>query len=68
MVITSDVASGDSVLTVPFGIGFAYGYRGFMGDVRANYTPTYFNDLLQNTSSAGALNHWGAGGNIGFGF
>jgi hypothetical protein len=64
--ITSDFTRTDDVMTVPAGAGFAYGYKGFMIDVRGNYTPTYFNNLLANTSTTGTLNTWGVGGQVGF--
>jgi hypothetical protein len=66
--LTSDFASGDDVMTMPFGAGFAWGYAGFIADARFSYTPTYFNNLLQTGSGTGGLNHWGAGGNVGFTF
>ena len=55
-------------MTVPAGAGFAYGYKGFMIDVRGNYTPTYFNNLVTGASSNGTLNTWGVGGQVGFSF
>jgi hypothetical protein len=66
--VTSDVRSGDDVMTIPFGAGFAYGYRAFIADARVAYTPTLFNNLLQSTNGSGTLNHWGVGGNIGISF
>ena len=68
MALTSDFASGDGVMTMPFGAGFAYGYGGFIADARFAYTATYFNSLLQNGNGSGSLNHWGVGGNVGFTF
>jgi hypothetical protein len=65
---SSDVASGDGVLTVPFGAGFAYGYKAFIADARVNYTPTFYDNLFQATNGTGALNHWGVGGNLGVSF
>jgi len=66
---SADVASGDNVMTVPFGAGFAYGYKAFMADARVNYTPTFYNDMFQaSTGGNGALNHWGVGGNLGLSF
>jgi hypothetical protein len=67
--ITSDFAAHDNVMTVPVGGGFAYGYKGFLIDARASYTPTYYNNLVTgNTNTSGTLNHWGVGGNVGFNF
>jgi OmpA family len=61
-------ASNDNVMTVPLGVGFAYGYKALLVDVRGTYTATYFNNLLEGTNSSGTLNTWGVGGQIGFGF
>ena len=62
---TSDVASSDDIMTVPFGGGFAFGYGGFMADARFTYRKTYYNNLV---SGGGNLDNWGGGGQIGFGF
>jgi hypothetical protein len=67
-VVTSDFNAHDNVMTVPVGGGFAYGYKGFLIDARASYTPTYYNNLVVGTSSSGTLNHWGVGGQVGFNF
>lgn len=61
-------ATNDNVLTVPLGVGFTYGYKALMLDVRGTYSPTYYNNLLEGTNGNGTLNTWGVGGNIGFGF
>jgi hypothetical protein len=61
---TSDVASRDDIMTVPFGGGLAFGYRALMADARFTYRTTYFNNLVPG----GNLNSWGVGGQIGFGF
>jgi hypothetical protein len=65
---SSDLASSDAVMTVPFGVGFGYGYKMFMADARFSYTPTYYNNMFALAGTTGALNHWGVGGNIGFSF
>jgi hypothetical protein len=61
-------ASNDNVMTVPFGLGFAYGYKALMLDVRGTYAATYYNNLLEGTNGSGTLNTWGVGGSVGFGF
>jgi hypothetical protein len=66
--LTSDFASSDGVMTMPFGLGFAYGYSAFIADARLSYTATYFDSLLPSGNGTGALNHWGVGGNVGFRF
>ena len=66
--LSSFSAQNDDVMTVPLGVGFAYGYKALMLDVRGSYTATYFDNILQGTNSSGTLNTWGIGGQIGFGF
>jgi hypothetical protein len=61
-------ASNDNVLTVPLGVGFAYGYKALLLDVRGTYAETYYNNLLQGTTGSGTLNTWGVGGQVGFMF
>lgn len=61
---TSDVASSDDVLTLPYGAGLELSYRGLMADARFTYRQTYYNNLLG--SGGGDLNNWGAGALIGF--
>jgi hypothetical protein len=61
-------ATNDNVMTVPFGVGFAYGYKALMVDVRGTYAATYYNKLLQGTNGSGTLNTWGVGGQAGFAF
>ena len=61
-------ATNDNVLTVPLGVGFAYGYKALLLDVRGTYSPTYYNNLLEGTSGSGTLNTWGVGGQVGFMF
>jgi peptidoglycan-associated lipoprotein len=64
----SDFSQSDNIMDVPIGGGFAYGYRAFMIDARASWTPTYYNNLLINSNGTGTLNRWGVGGQIGFKF
>jgi hypothetical protein len=63
--VLSDVVARDDVLTVPFGGGLEFAYRGFLADARFTYRETYFNNMFGAT---GNLNSWGAGGQIGFEF
>ncbi len=60
----SDFISRDDVMTLPYGGGLEYMYRGFFADARFTYRQTYFNNLTQTTG--GNLNNWGVGGMIGF--
>jgi hypothetical protein len=60
----SDVTSADNVLTLPYGGGLEFAYKGFMADARFTYTQTYYNNLTQTIG--GNLNNWGVGGQIGF--
>jgi hypothetical protein len=61
-------ATDDDVMTVPLGVGFAYGYKAFIADVRGTYAPTYYNNLLQASNGSGTLSTWGFGGQVGFAF
>ena len=63
-VALSDVTSVDNVLTLPYGGGLEFAYKGFMADARFTYTQTYYNNLTETVG--GNLNNWGAGGQIGF--
>ena len=63
-VAVSDVTSTDNVLTLPYGGGLEYAYKGFMADARFTYTQTYYNNLTETVG--GNLNNWGVGGQIGF--
>ena len=67
-VLSDFSSSNDNVMTVPFGAGFAYGYKGLLLDVRGTYAATYYNNLLQGTNGSGTLNTWGVGGQVGFAF
>jgi hypothetical protein len=60
----SDLTSADDVLTLPYGGGFEFAYRGFLADARFTYKQTYYNNLTETTG--GNLNSWGVGGQIGF--
>jgi len=62
----SSFTSSDDVLTVPYGGGLEFAYRGFMADARFTYRQTFFNNLTSTVG--GNLNNWGAGGQIGFEF
>jgi hypothetical protein len=63
---TSDIASNDDVLTVPYGAGLAFASHGFLADARFTYRSTFYTDLLQTTG--GRLDTWSAGGQLGFEF
>ena len=57
----------DNTMTLPAGGGFAYAYKAFIADVRAGWTGVYYDNMLGNFgNNNGALNHWNAGGQIGF--
>jgi hypothetical protein len=67
--LSSTFQSGDDVMTVPAGGGFAYAYKAFIADVRGGWTATFRNDLLTNDlNQSGRLNHWNFGGQAGFMF
>ena len=45
VLLTSDITRTDDIMTVPTGVGFAYGYDAFIVDVQA-FSPIYFNNIL----------------------
>jgi hypothetical protein len=65
---TASVSAGyDNTVTVPLGLGFAVGYRGFMADIRYTLRPTYDQNVFTNQTS-GALSNWDLGGMLGYEF
>ena len=66
--LSSFNAANDDVMTVPVGLGFAYGYKALIVDVRGTWAATYYNNLLQASNGSGTLNTWGLGGQVGFAF
>ncbi len=66
--LSSFNAANDDVMTVPLGLGFAYGYKALIVDVRGTWAATYYNNLLQASNGSGTLNTWGLGGQVGFAF
>jgi peptidoglycan-associated lipoprotein len=67
--LSSFNGTDDNTMTFPVGGGFAYAYKAFIADVRAGWTGVYYDNLMSTTvSNNGALNHWNAGGQIGFMF
>lgn len=62
---TADFTSKDDVMTLPLGGGIAFADRALLLDVRASYTPTYYNDMVRG---GGGLDHWGVGGHVGIVF
>jgi hypothetical protein len=63
---TSDIATDDDVLTIPYGAGMMVAYHGLMADARFTYRSTFYNDLLRTTG--GSLDTWSAGAQVGFEF
>jgi hypothetical protein len=57
----------DNTVSIPMGVGFMVGYRGFMADVRYTFRPTYDQSIFVNQSS-NALSNWDLGGMIGYEF
>lgn len=66
--LSSFSSAGDNTMTFPVGGGFAYGYKGFIADVRAGWTGVYFDNIVPSNSSNSLLNNWNAGGQVGFNF
>jgi len=69
--VTSYTASvttnSDNTLSVPLGVGFSVGYKGFMGDLRYTIRPTYQQTILATQGGTG-LSNWDAGAMIGYEF
>jgi hypothetical protein len=67
--VASDVTSTNNVLAVPFGLGFAVGYRGLMLDGRFTYRPTFAGNVT-NTNPNGDfdLNNWAVAAELGYEF
>ena len=63
---TSDVAGDDDAMTLPVTAGVAYKYERFIGDLRANYRPSFFDDILAGDDVA--LDSASVGMNLGFEF
>lgn len=64
----ASLSSGtDNTLSIPLGIGFTVGYRGFLADLRYTYRPTYDQSILVNQTNT-ALTNWDLGGMIGYEF
>jgi hypothetical protein len=63
----SVTTNSDNTVTVPLGVGFAIGYKGFMGDLRYTIRPTYQQTIIANQGGTG-LTNWDAGAMIGYEF
>ncbi len=69
--LSADLSNEDDVMTVPLGLGMAFGFSGVTLDTRATYRQAIGSDLFGNeTSSFGesSLNGWSAGAALGFEF
>jgi hypothetical protein len=64
---TASISDNDNVMTVPLAAGFAMGYKGFVGDLRYTYRPTYNQDLFNNLVGS-ELTNWDAGAMVGYEF
>ena len=62
--VTTD---SDNVVSVPLGVGFTVGYKGFIGDLRYTIRPTYRQTIIATEGSTG-LTNWDAGAMIGYEF
>ncbi len=69
--LSADFTNEDDIMTVPLGLGMAFGVNGVTLDTRATYRQAIGSDLLgSETSSFGesSLNSWAAGAALGFEF
>jgi hypothetical protein len=62
--VTTD---SDNVVSVPLGVGFSVGYKGFVGDLRYTIRPTFRQTIIATEGSSG-LTNWDAGAMIGYEF
>lgn len=67
LVNASFTTGTDNTLSIPLGVGFTVGYRGFLADLRYTIRPTYDQSIFAGQSSS-ALSNWDAGGMIGYEF
>jgi len=66
---TSNVAGADNVGTIPFGVGMAAAYHGFIADARFTYRPTFDNQLVALSGGDHAnLQNWAIGLQAGYEF
>lgn len=61
------IGTPDNTLTVPAGIGFSAAYKGFIGDIRGTFRPTFKQTIFPNQSDT-ALTNWDVGGMVGYEF
>jgi hypothetical protein len=64
---TAAISDSDNTLSVPLAAGFAIGYKGFIGDLRYTYRPTYNQDIFSNLVDS-ELTNWDAGAMVGYEF
>jgi hypothetical protein len=64
---TSDIADADDAMTIPLTAGVAYRYDRFLGDIRAMYRPSLFDDIIAGDREA-SLDSASVNLNVGFEF
>lgn len=64
---STSIANSDNVGTIPLGLGFAVGYKGFIADARAAYRATFDDNELVRTDKSD-LQSWSIGATLGFEF
>ena len=68
---TSSIDDVDNVMTVPVGVGMAFGFSGVTLDTRATYRHALGSELMGSSTSSfdsASLNSWGLGAALGFEF
>jgi hypothetical protein len=68
---TSSIDDVDDLVSVPLGLGLAFGFSGVTLDARATYRHAFGSDLFGSKTSSfddTSMNSWGAGGSLGFEF
>lgn len=68
---TSSIDNNDDIMTVPLGIGTAFGFYGVTLDARLTYRQAFYSTMFGSQTSSFAdtsMNSWGAGAALGFEF
>lgn len=68
---TSDVSDYDNLLEIPMGVGLSYRYASFVGDLRGEFRPAAYADMVplgDGTTDSAAMHTWGASARLGYAF
>lgn len=68
---TSDVSDHDNLLEIPMGIGFSYRSGNVVGDLRGEFRPAAYADMVpagDGTTEAAAMHTWRTSARVGYAF